>query len=66
MQLESAFQKESLRRMMNSYRTVFTVANMLASIKLMAYEIRNLGAIAAGVEQKIMADKIIASLARVE
>jgi V/A-type H+-transporting ATPase subunit C len=66
MQLESAFQKESLRRIMNSYRTVFTVGNLLASIKLMAYEIRNLGAIAAGVEQKIMADKIIASLARAE
>lgn len=66
MQLESAFQKESLRRIMNSYRTVFTVGNLLASIKLMAYEIKNLGAIAAGVEQKIMADKIIASLARAE
>jgi V/A-type H+/Na+-transporting ATPase subunit C len=66
MQLESAFQKESLRRIMNSYRTVFTVGNLLASIKLMAYEIRNLGAIAAGVEQKIMADKIIASLVRAE
>jgi V/A-type H+-transporting ATPase subunit C len=66
MQLESAFQKESLRRIMNSYRTVFTVGNLLASIKLMAYEIKNLGAIAAGVEQKIMADKIIASLVRAE
>jgi V/A-type H+-transporting ATPase subunit C len=66
MQLESAFQKESLRRMMNSYRTVFTVGNMLASIKLMAYEIRNLASIAAGVEQKIMPDKIMASLVRAE
>jgi vacuolar-type H+-ATPase subunit C/Vma6 len=45
---------------------VFTVANMLASIKLMAYEIRNLASIAAGVEQKIMADKIMASLVRAE
>ena len=66
MQLESAFQKESLRRMMNSYRTVFTVANMLASIKLMAYEIKNLASIAAGVEQKITTDKIMASLVRAE
>jgi V/A-type H+/Na+-transporting ATPase subunit C len=66
MQLESAFQKESLRRMMNSYRTVFTVANMLASIKLMAYEIRNLASIAAGVEQKIATEKIMTSLIRVE
>jgi V/A-type H+-transporting ATPase subunit C len=66
MQLESAFQKESLRRMMNSYRTVFTVANMLASIKLMAYEIKNLASIAAGVEQRIPADKIMSSLIRAE
>ena len=66
MQLESAFQKESIRRTMNSYRTVFTVANMLASIKLMSYEIKNLAAIAAGVEQKISTDKIMASLIRAE
>ena len=66
MQLESAFQKESLRRTMNSYRTVFTVANMLASIKLISYEIKNLAAIAAGVEQKISTDKIMASLIRAE
>lgn len=66
MQLESAFQKESLRRTMNSFRTVFTVANMLASIKLMSYEIKNLAAIAAGVEQKISTDKIMASLIRAE
>jgi V/A-type H+/Na+-transporting ATPase subunit C len=66
MQLESAFQKESLRRMMNSYRTVFTVANMLASIKLMAYEIKNLASIAAGVEQRITTDKIMTSLIRAE
>lgn len=66
MQLETAFQKESIRRTMNSYRTVFTVANMLASIKLMSYEIKNLAAIAAGVEQKISTDKIMASLIRAE
>lgn len=66
MQLESAFQKESIRRTMNSYRTVFTIANMLASIKLMSYEIKNLAAIAAGVEQKISTDKIMASLIRAE
>jgi vacuolar-type H+-ATPase subunit C/Vma6 len=37
---------------------------MLASIKLMSYEIRNLASIAAGVEQKIPTDKIMASLMR--
>jgi vacuolar-type H+-ATPase subunit C/Vma6 len=39
---------------------------MLASIKLMAYEIRNLASIAAGVEQKIATEKIMTSLIRVE
>ncbi|HXG06749.1 MAG TPA: V-type ATPase subunit [Nitrososphaera sp.] len=66
MQLEAGFEKESLRRIMNSYRTVFTVGNLLASIKLMEFEIRNLAAIAAGVEQKIPPDRILASLVRVE
>jgi V/A-type H+-transporting ATPase subunit C len=66
MQLEAGFEKEALRRIMNSFRTVFTIANLLASLKLMGYEIRNLAAIAAGVEQKISADKIMASLVRVE
>ena len=65
MQLEAGFEKEALKRIMNSFRTVFTIANLLASLKLMGYEIRNLAAIAAGVEQKISADKIMASLGRV-
>jgi V/A-type H+-transporting ATPase subunit C len=66
MQLEAGFEKEALKRIMNSFRTVFTIANLLASLKLMGYEIRNLAAIAAGVEQKISADKIMASFVRVE
>jgi vacuolar-type H+-ATPase subunit C/Vma6 len=66
MQLEAAFEKESLRRVMNSFRTVFTVANVLASLKLISYEIRNLAAIAAGVEQKIPADRIMASLVHID
>jgi V/A-type H+/Na+-transporting ATPase subunit C len=66
MQLEAGFEKEALKRIMNSFRTVFTIANLLASLKLMGYEIRNLAAIAAGVEQKIPADKIMASFVRVE
>lgn len=66
MQLEAAFERESLRRIMSSFRTVFTVANILASLKLMTFEIRNLAAIAAGVEQRIPADRIMASLVRTE
>src|ERR671924_385503 len=45
MQLEAGFEKEALKRIMNSFRTVFTIANLLASLKLMGYEIRNLAAI---------------------
>jgi vacuolar-type H+-ATPase subunit C/Vma6 len=54
----------SIKRISASYRAVFTVGNMLASIKLMSFEIRNLAAIATGVEQKIPADRIMASLVK--
>jgi len=64
MQLEAGFERASLRRIMASYRTVFTLGNMLASLKLMSFEIRNLAAIAAGVEQRIPVDKIMASLVK--
>jgi V/A-type H+/Na+-transporting ATPase subunit C len=62
MQVEQGFERESLRRIMASYRNVFTLGNMLASLKLMSFEIRNLAAIATGVEQRIPADKIMSSL----
>lgn len=64
MQIEQGFELASIRRINASYRAVFTVGNMLASIKLMSFEIRNLAAIATGVEQKIPADKIMASLVK--
>ncbi|AIF85301.1 archaeal/vacuolar-type H+-ATPase subunit C [Candidatus Nitrososphaera evergladensis SR1] len=64
MQLEEGFERVSVRRIMASYRTVFTLGNMLATLKLMMLEIRNLAAIAAGVEQKIPADRIMANLAK--
>jgi V/A-type H+-transporting ATPase subunit C len=65
MQLEHGFELTSIRRIMASYRSVFTVGNMLASIKLMSFEIKNLAAIATGVEQKIPVEKIMASLVNV-
>lgn len=65
MQLEEGFERASVRRIMASFRTVFTLGNMLATLKLMMFEIRNLAAIAAGVEQKIPVDRIMASLAKV-
>ncbi len=66
MQLEAGFERASLRRIMASYRTVFTLGNMLASLKLMSFEIRNLAAIAAGVEQRIPTDRIMSSLVKIE
>lgn len=64
MQIEAGFERVSIRRVSASYRTVFTLGNMLASLKLMAIEIRNLAAIAAGVEQHIPVDRIMASLVK--
>jgi V/A-type H+/Na+-transporting ATPase subunit C len=43
---------------------VFTVAIMLSAIKLMMIEVKNLAAIAAGVEQKVPAETIMARLVR--
>jgi V/A-type H+-transporting ATPase subunit C len=65
MQLEQSFEAQSIRRIAASYRAVFTVGNMLASIKLMTFEIKNLAAIATGVEQKIPAERIMSSLVKV-
>jgi V/A-type H+-transporting ATPase subunit C len=65
MQLEQGFELMSVKRIAASYRAVFTVGNMLASLKLMAFEIKNLAAIATGVEQKIPADKIMSSLVKI-
>jgi vacuolar-type H+-ATPase subunit C/Vma6 len=64
MQIEAGFERTSLKRVSASYRTVFTLGNMLASLKLMAIEIRNLAAIAAGVEQRIPVDRIMSSLVK--
>jgi V/A-type H+-transporting ATPase subunit C len=65
MQLEQSFEAVSIRRIAASYRAVFTVGNMLASIKLMTFEIKNLAAIVTGVEQKISAERIMSSLVKV-
>lgn len=66
MQLQAGFERESIRRIMASYRSVFTLGNILASLKLMAIEIRSLSAIAAGVEQKIPVEDIMASLVKLD
>jgi V/A-type H+/Na+-transporting ATPase subunit C len=66
MQLEAGFESVALKRVVSSFRAVFTVAIMLSAIKLMMIEVRNLAAIAAGVEQKVPAETIMQCLVRLE
>jgi V/A-type H+-transporting ATPase subunit C len=66
MQLEAGFESVALKRVVSSFRAVFTVAIMLSAIKLMMIEVKNLAAIAAGVEQKVPAETIMSRLVRLE
>jgi V/A-type H+/Na+-transporting ATPase subunit C len=66
MQLEAGFESVALKRVVSSFRAVFTVAIMLSALKLMMIEVKNLAAIAAGVEQKVPAETIMSRLVRLE
>jgi V/A-type H+-transporting ATPase subunit C len=66
MQLEAGFESLALKRIISAFRAVFTVAIMLSAIKLMMIEVRNLSAIASGVEQKVPAETIMQRLVRLE
>jgi V/A-type H+/Na+-transporting ATPase subunit C len=66
MQLESGFQAIGLKRIISSFRTMFTVSIMLSALMLLIIEIRNLSAITSGVEQKVPTDDIISNLVRPE
>ncbi|MDQ3967920.1 MAG: V-type ATPase subunit [Thermoproteota archaeon] len=66
MQLEAGFESVAHKRVVSSFRAVFTVAIMLSALKLMMIEVKNLAAIAAGVEQKVPAETIMSRLARLE
>ena len=66
MQLEVGFESVALKRVISSFRAVFTVAIMLSAIKLMTIEMKNLAAIAAGVEQRVPAETIMSRLTRLE
>ena len=52
MQLEAGFESLSLKRVVSSFRSMFSVGIMLAALKLVMLEVRNLSAIASGIEQK--------------
>jgi V/A-type H+/Na+-transporting ATPase subunit C len=62
MQLEAGFEGIGLKRVFSAFRSVFSVAIMLAALKLIMIEIRNLSAIISGVEQKVSHDVIVSRL----
>jgi vacuolar-type H+-ATPase subunit C/Vma6 len=62
MQLEAGFEGIGLRRVISAFRSVFSVAIMLAALKLIMIEIRNLSAIISGVEQEVKHDIIVSRL----
>src|SRR5918912_499122 len=66
MRLESGFEGIALKRVLSSFRTMFSVGIMLAALKLMMIEVRNLSAIASGVEQNVPSESIVSRLIRPE
>jgi V/A-type H+-transporting ATPase subunit C len=66
MQLEASFESLQLKRVISSFRTMFNVGIMVAALKLMMIEVRNLAAIASGVEQKVPIESIITNLVKPE
>ena len=64
MQLEASFESLQLKKVISSFRTMFSVGIMVAALKLMMIEVRNLAAIASGVEQKVPAESIMTNLVK--
>jgi V/A-type H+/Na+-transporting ATPase subunit C len=51
--LEEGFERLIYRRAVTAYSKMFSYSTMIAAVKLKSFEVRNLGAIAFGVEQKV-------------
>ena len=64
MQLEASFESLQLKKVISSFRTMFSVGIMIAALKLLMIEVRNLAAIAAGVEQKVPTESIVTNLVK--
>jgi len=60
--LEAGFEHLIYRRAVTAYSKMFSYSTMIASVKLKTFEVRNLGAIAFGVEQKVGSKTIIPRL----
>jgi len=66
MQLEASFESLEVKKVISSFRTMFSVGIMVAALKLMMIEVRNLSAIASGVEQKVPTESIVSNLVKPE
>ena len=62
MQLENGFEAIELKRVVGAFRTMFNLGIMVAALKLLMIEVRNLSAIASGVEQKVPTEAIVSRL----
>jgi V/A-type H+/Na+-transporting ATPase subunit C len=60
--LETGFERLMYRRAVTSYAKMFSYSTMIAAVKLKSIEVRNLGAIAFGIEQKVGSKTIIPRL----
>jgi V/A-type H+-transporting ATPase subunit C len=62
LQLEAGFESTELKRVISAFRTMFSVGIIVAALKLLMVEVRNLSAIASGVEQKVGTEAILSRL----
>jgi V/A-type H+/Na+-transporting ATPase subunit C len=62
MQLEKGFEVIELKRVVSAFRSMFNLGIMVAALKLLMIEVRNLSAIASGVEQKVPTEAIVSRL----
>ena len=60
--IEKGFEDIALKRALSAFRTMFSVGIVLAALKLIMVEVRNLSAIASGIEQKIPGETIVSKL----
>ena len=66
MQLEASFEALQLKKVVSSFKTMFSVGIMVGALKLMMIEVRNLSAIASGIEQKVPAESIMTNLVKAD
>jgi V/A-type H+-transporting ATPase subunit C len=62
LQIEKGFEQIGLKRALSAFKTMFSVGIVLAALKLIIIEVRNLSAIASGIEQKIPGETILSKL----